>query len=520
MTARVKRRRIVHTAIFGLYLLLMLAWVSKGPRVWVDESWEAIPGYQLVTTGRLNNPIVTGIQGRERHNLGPSMTFNLFMAASFKLLGVGVFQGRLVSLLAIFLAVVLTYALALRFFGPTVAILSALLAMIANLTFVAAATIRPEALVAASTILALYLFILGDDHGQSRYHAAAGLVAGVALHIHPNSFLGLVALVSVFLYRQGFGCLRRRHFWIFAGGVFLGFLPYAIYVFVQDYHNHFHDFLAQIGGRAKPLARGSFLITTLTAELGRYRQFVYFPKRALIAGLDLIALFYGLLARDRNQRMLSIFVLIHLILFPLLIVNRTARYFTVLVPFLSILFVRMLADWIPPGFPGQLSRHRFSTRQRWLATSAFLLFLAYAGNQLAGDFWLVRKNRHQDYRGFIARVRDHLPAGSRVWGSITFWLGLHDHPYRSQYTYGKDIDSFKPEYVIVNDADTWGRRSPTTGKIGTGELMAGTRRILDDLVAQRGHFIAEIDDPFYGDVKIYRITWNDATTGPGPKDRG
>ncbi|MBU0743249.1 glycosyltransferase family 39 protein [bacterium] len=505
----ISRGGYVVAALFLLYLLSTLAWVRKGPKVWVDEPWMSIPSYQLITEGKLNNPVIVGDLGREKHNLDPSMTYALSLAASFKAFGVGVFQGRLVSALAMFATTVLAFLLARRLFDERVALLGVLFLMVNNIAFVSAATIRAETMVALVAMLSCYLFVLGDERERLRYFALAGLVAGVGLHVHPNAFLGLVAICTLFLYRFGFRGLFRAPFWTFAGFVLMGVAPYAAYVFIEDYDNDFRDFLAQIGGRAKPLAESNFLVDTLKAEFRRYTLYVFFPKRAFIALLEGVALVYALASRSRSLRLLGILVAVHLVLFPFLIVNRTARYFTVLMPFVSILVARLMMDLA--GNPRSLVDLRRSiTGGRRLGLVAVLLGLMYFGNQLGGNAWLVYKHRHNEYYSFIEKLDAHIPDGARIWGSITFWFGFKDNPYSSQYSYAKDIDTFRPEYVILYDDDTWGKTSSTTGRQRDISLMADTRHILETLAEERGTFVAMVKDPVYGEVEIQRIDWSDA----------
>ena len=90
-------------------------------------------------------------------------------------------------------------------------------------------------------------------------------------------------------------------------------------------------------------------------------------------------------------------------------------------------------------------------------------------------------------------------------------LAYTNTPYRTQFTYGQDVETFKSEYVILFDSDTWSGKTATTGRdisksawfVGT----AGLRRKMESLCQEKGTFVGKVDDKFYGNVEIYHINW-------------
>jgi hypothetical protein len=493
--------------LLAVYGVLMLVWIDTGPKVWVDESWEAIPGSRLAFEGRIDNPVLSGSLAREEHLLDPQMTYYALLAGAFKIIGFGIYAGRFVSVVAGLFAVLLTFLLARRYFGDVVGLLAAVMLMINNVAFVSAATIRPEAAVAAITLAALYFLLRGLDEERHGFIALSGLLIGIGLHVHPNSALGAMSLIVVLLVHQGPSVVLRSLFWLFAAYLVIGFLPYAIYVFLEDAGNGFEHFMLQISNRAQPLAEGNVLLRTIQAEISRYTQYVFFPKRVLIALLEAAAILWALFRGDRASRLLAIVVLVHLALFPFLIVNKTARYLTVLMPMASILVAVLLCNFASVTkrpwreIPGRIRGAGLP------ALVCVLLSLGYLGNQFAGDAWLVWKNRHNDYADFTARLDEHIPDSARVWGSMTFWVGLHEHPYRTQYTYTKDLETFRPEYVIMYDGDIWKRQGGVTGRERVNSEHQEVRERIEGLVAEKGSFVAKVEDPVYGVVEIHRIDW-------------
>ena len=490
-----------------VYGILMFVWSDTGPKVGVDESWEAIPGSRLAFEGRIDNPVLSGSLAREEHLLDPQMTYYALLAGAFKIIGFGIYAGRVVSVAAGLVAVLLTFLLTRRYFGDVVGLLAAVMLMLNNVAFVSAATVRPEAAVAAITLAGLYFLLCGLEEERHGFIALSGLLIGIGLHVHPNTALGATSLFVILLVHQGPGVVLKSIFWLFAAYLVIGFLPYAIYVFLEDAGNGFEHFLLQIGNRAQPLAEGNVLLRTIQAESARYTQYVFFPKRALIVLLEATAILWALFRGNRALRLLALAVLVHLVLFPFLIVNKTARYFTVLMPMASILVAVFLCN-----LTGATNRswREIPNRIRGAGLPAVvgvLLCLGYLGNQFAGDAWVVWKNRHNDYAGFTARLDEHLPVGARVWGSMTFWTGLHEHPYRTQYTYATDLETFRPEYVIMYDGDIWKTRGGVTGRERKGTALQDVRERVEGLAAEKGVFVAKVEDPVYGTVEIHRIDW-------------
>ena len=95
--------------ILAVYLLLSFFMITKFPKVWVDTSWTAITPYTLAKEGKLANSIVTGTDHSENHVLGPGIVPVFFLASIYRLFGLGIVQGRTVSIVMGFLLLCLTY---------------------------------------------------------------------------------------------------------------------------------------------------------------------------------------------------------------------------------------------------------------------------------------------------------------------------------------------------------------------------------------------------------------------------
>ena len=503
--------KVLLPGLLAAFFLMSVSFLNRFPRVWVDESWGSIVGYQLASEGRINNPILEGREGQETHFLQPRITQSILLSISYKLLGFGLIQSRLVSIFVGLLVLIFTYYLAKRFYDEKIAIIGSIFLIIDNLFFVSARTIRPDIIVAAVALISIHLFLIGIEKNSKSFFALSGLISGIGLYSHPNAFLGLASVLILFIYEYKLKFIRKPGFWLFGLFVFVGLLPYVIYVFVQDYQNHFADFWAQVGHGAKPIVGSGFLVQTFKDEIRRYSMYVFFPKRFFIFLVDGLAITFAFKRRRKMDKIILIVIFTHLILFPLLIVTRSARYLTVLMPFFSILIAKMLLDLV--GVAPFSRRRLFQNIREFEKRTVFasIVFLGFFLNQFGGAVYILWKHRDYDYYGFITNLERYIPEGARVWGSMSFWIGLYEHPYRTQFTYGHDVETFKPEYVVLYDSDTWGGVAGTTGRSTKSSAwfrsVAPLRGKMESLCQQKGTFVGKVDDKFHGNVEIYHINW-------------
>jgi hypothetical protein len=87
---------------------------------------------------------------------------------------------------------------------------------------------------------------------------------------------------------------------------------------------------------------------------------------------------------------------------------------------------------------------------------------------------------------------------------MTFQFALFDrecHAYdRAAFSYTAEVQ--KPEYMILGD------RVMMNGSGRGDDDFGEVRQQAFAFVGRMGHLSARIDDPFYGDLRIYRITYD------------
>jgi hypothetical protein len=496
--------------IFGISSMLYL---DIFPKVWMDEAWESTTAYTLQKDGSLRNlTLVSASRGNvDVHFLEPRIVLSLIVSPIFSLLGVGSVQGRLASVFMGGLAVVGIYLLARKIGNHIFASVCTLFFICDNLFFVVTRTIRPEIYVVDIAIWALFLAI--DTAASFWKLFFCGVLLGISLYCHPNAFLVVVAVVVIVLSPVGLKQYRRILLPI-ALGIFMGFLPYALYVVYQDGANHFRDFWLQIQSRAGMLTDPeAFFSSALVAELGRYTSYIFFPYRLPIFLIQISAIGYAFYKRDdKFNKHFLIFVFVHILLFPILISAKTSRYLTVLMPVVTILVLKMI--WSMAGWSYDSALHAILSsvakfNRNVLMPTALVLILFV--NQAGGDIWAVWQSRDCSFPPFISQVRSLVPSGAKVWGPMTFWFGFYDHPYRTQWTirHEKEMNSFQPEYIILYDtSEIWANQTGVTKRpIPDSESAETLRNMLIELVKRRGISVGSVPNGCYGNIEIFKLVW-------------
>ena len=486
------------------YFLLLLAFyfslaafmLEKYPRVWVDEPWESITAYTLGTEGKMYNPVLENYSGFDKILLQPRLVLSLALAPAFALLGVGHVEGRLVSVAAGALLMLAVYLLSARFFSRRAALIAVWFVIIETMMFISYRTIRPEIFLVTLECFSLFSFFIGIRSSSVRYFIWSGLLSGVALWTHPNALLHVLALSFLLLITYRARAFTSRNAWSFFAAMFVGVLPFLLYVVVNDAHNSFSTFFLQLDNRTTALAQQNWFLSSLAGEWRRIVEYSQFPYRIPIVFILAFAWLYSLFSKINEARNIAIVITIHAILSILIISNKTVLYSTSILPLLCILAAVSIDKLLGESrsIAGRLKN--IFRLPYWRESIAVGLFVLLSVNQLAGDVSLLWRNRNCSYTETIQRLQAVIPANARVWGSLTFWFGFHQQPYRSQYTRLQEVDSFKPEYMITGDPEVWGK-----------DFWLPVRDKANKIIDERGTLLAEIPADCYGTLRVYRLRW-------------
>ncbi len=473
-------------------LLLLIQEIPYFQNRWVeDESWYSIPAHTLLQEGRLRNPTFADTDAESRVDTRPP-AMPLTLSLMFAALGTGVAPARLPSLLAGLGLVIVVYQLALELVGAWAAVLASILVATDNFLFLAARTARPEALVTFFCTLGFLLYLKSSRRSAAWLAFLSAGAIGVAMNYHVTAIPAALSL-GVFLVCEFRSAQRRRMAWMAGLGLLLLILPFAAWV--RSTPSHYAAFKTMYGqGETESTAE------KLQAERTRYSDFLglssqrfhlpfRFPSRLPV--VLAIAFSAAVLCRYNRKLLWPILVvLLGNLLGWVYLVNKTSRYFAIVAPALAILVAAAAATaW---------------SRKRWGRPAACLLVFSMF-SQLAGNLLLLYRARHANYQSVGAELRAIIPPNESVYGAITFWMALHDRKYcsfdRTPLAYA--ITERRPSFLIANDR-------VMTGGSGYGQdNFAGLRAAVTAFVQTHATLVGQVPDPFYGDLMIYRIHYQE-----------
>ncbi|MFC2144334.1 ArnT family glycosyltransferase [Acidobacteriota bacterium] len=488
-----------------IYLCASSILLQRFPKVWTDTCWTMIESVTLVEEGRFVNPMMPR-QGLDKHFLAPQIVPRLALAGVYSVWGVGLFQSRALSVLAGLGIVIATYLFTRRYFGRGTAFIAGFLLIFDNIFFLVSRSVRDDIFVALFSVCGFFLFVYAVKEASRWSFALSGALMGISLYTHPNSAVVLFTIFLLFLIRDRLRFIFSVDFWIFIVSCLVLFSPYVIYVIYSDASNGFNDFIAQLGPNIAYSSRSVAL--DFLSGFVRVVRYIHFPFRIYIFIFQIFSLIFFW----KNHKIVNRFLVIFVICFSLILPfwnpsNTTPRYFIIITPVLSII----VAEFIMSLYRKRSGFGKFSGKLHF-DSRVLAVFLggAFFLNQFLGDVTILWRHRDNDYHKFVSEIRNVVPRGSRVWGSVAFWLGMRDYPYRSQLTPLADIIEFRPEYVILYDSEIWGNKSVIVGTpLEPPEGWKVTREAMEGLCGASGRRVAIIEDRFYGDIEIYRVQWDD-----------
>ncbi|MEX2116254.1 MAG: hypothetical protein WEB37_05155, partial [Bacteroidota bacterium] len=244
------------------------------------------------------------------------------------------------------------------------------------------------------------------------------------------------------------------------------------------------------------LVQSGWLLTSLEGELRRILEYLRFPYRLTVVVTFLAALIWAVQSDSVPVRRILLVIAIHVGLSVVLLSNKTVLYATSILPFFALL-CGVYFDRFLPRFTRLFSLEEL--RRVGLAGSliALLLLGSYSATQLGGTLYLVWNHRSCSYERVIDVLQEAIPQGSRVWGSMTFWFAFRDQPFRSQYTYLRELESFRPEYMILGDRETESK-----------DHWVDVRRQAEEVVRRHGSKVATTEGACYGKLRIYKMKWD------------
>jgi 4-amino-4-deoxy-L-arabinose transferase-like glycosyltransferase len=465
--------------VVAAYLWAELPYLDQYPLFNYDEGEIMAPAYKLVTRGILGTDLLTGFYRAEAHLYYLMPLYPLLMGAVFRVLGAGIWQARLLSVLSGLAGVLLTFVLGWYLHDRAVGLMAAAVLCLlqlglsssnSGLPFVDIARVaRNDILVPVWGLLGSLCFLWAHDRGARWAYLASGACFTLAALSNAFGALFLPFFVVCLLWADGLAALRRLPLYLILLGCLLAGLPWLLYV-SRDVAGFVGQMTIQSSRNRLDFFSPAFYWQNLISERFHYASWVgdHFSRPRLWprAGIWVLALAVPtaivLLARRlwRERRLADIFTFVSLPLLALLLALTTNLkiygYLALVMPFLAL----QVAFGIV-GLWRALGRARPAPR----AAMAVGLALALIEGQMGVIRNLQTARSVTSYEQLMAPIAASLTPGARVLATHAFWLGLRPAMvlslnlpfYFSNPGYGAErmplpvaMAQLKPDYILAD----------------------------------------------------------------------
>jgi hypothetical protein len=498
-------------ALLGVFLLSSLRNLDTVPQVYEDEPWQASTAYKLATQATFGSDLFAGFFDMDQRYYGFMPLHPVLLAATFKVIGLGLAQARLETLIVSALSLILTFALGARLFSAWVGALAvALLVLVrwTGLTYIQLSGIpvvdfariaRYDPLVPVLGLAALHVYLTARSSPRAWLFVASGILAGLCGLAHVYGLFWVPVLVALALW-DGQG---RRLIGLIVVGALLAWLPYAAYVLTDlpDWRGQTAIYAARF-----ELLNPAWYAQNLAQEYHRYgpglgplgaswflRPGWWFAIVALV--VSLIGLGRRALEGDAAARAIVVPGVLLPLLFGLSITLKLVNYTLIELPFFAIAIAwGCVTLW---------------TERGWSRPVLGMMGVVIA---VEGSLALARLEQAAatttPYPTFIAEVRQFVPPEARVLGLHTYWIGFEDHDYRSFLVplnladLGVPLDEaladVDPDVVLLDER----MRSYFESPAAANDLVLFRRWLLQ----HDGLLVGRVDDPTYGLMEVYRVS--------------
>ena len=436
--AKVTKSHGVLLACAAVFLALSLDHLDVFPAVGEDEPWIAAAPYKLATQGVYGSDLFAGYYGVDRHNYQHMPLFPLMQAGLFKLIGVGVFEMRLLAVLFGLALIFVVFLVGSHIADWRVGALSVVLMTALRISpggdstgillLDRARINRYDIAVPVFGLLAFWAFVRARGTRHHSWYFATGLLTGLASLSHLFGVFWLPLFLALSLAARSGGVPRTRAAVLVLSGFALPWLPWLVYIasgwsdfvgqmrFVSErleiFNPSFYRSNALHGGG--PISVDWFVTVIRDLPLARPGAWT------VIVGIPIAVLVIAWTTRrDRDRygtaRMFALFSLAQLLMFVALLRVKTINYMIGLWP-LAALMLAWLGIWL------------WDRRKSSVRVVILMLFALILGE---GTLRIVHAaaaaRRAATYEQYTSQIARCIPAGSRVIGLQHYWLGLRQY---------------------------------------------------------------------------------------------
>lgn len=317
------RERIIEYGVPAFYIMVYVfvssVFLTRFPFVHSDESWLAGLSENMLAN---NNPAVTEpfFDAKIRYPHAVKVLFHFMQMVVIRLFGSTVWSVRLLSLTAGAIAVYIFYRLARRILSARWEAFALAVIFSLDIQFIYASHFaRQEIWIVLVLCGALFLFFRSDNPNTIKTGILLGILTGVSIGLHPNSFLVACAVGCCYLAwlihnrSKQIGPLLA---YMGTTGVFAGIYVGISYFFDSDFLVHYFSNGAAEFGIAAPAGQrlgefGGFLSRIFHGQEGTYYVAdIRFQIILFLISASFLLFFCFLMRREQRELSLKIKLLL------------------------------------------------------------------------------------------------------------------------------------------------------------------------------------------------------------------
>jgi len=441
VNAALRYERLLMGIVILAFFAACVLHLDRLPHIFEDETWILSPGYKLFTHGQFGSDMFTGFYNMDQHYLQFMPIFPVLQGAFAQLIGLGIFQMRVLPVFIATLAVALAGLVARQMGRPGAGLLAMWLLftwqwmpelshrnMQSGVPLIDSARLaRYDALAALFGLCAFACFIMARRRNWVRFDLLCGGFIGLAglTHIYGFFWLPTLALAGLIDTRSRSRTLWRSWLTMLAGATLVA-LPWALVLLANP-----NDAIAQARTQSQRFSLSPLFF--IDNALNEWRRYVYGLGTgagllrpgfySLVPGLPVLLgymVWRAVRNRHREARWLTVICLMLPTLFAVLLQPKTYHYLPTLV-----------VCWVLPVAVGLSHASRWPKLLKRLAVACVAVVSAFG---LYGIWQMhVRASRIPSPTIYLAELDRAVPKGVRVLSMPNHWLALQDRDFRVIY---------------------------------------------------------------------------------------
>ncbi|HEX3073861.1 MAG TPA: hypothetical protein VHP30_09640 [Ignavibacteriales bacterium] len=485
--------------LFFIILLLFLfqegIFIDK--RVTVDEVWHSVPAYRAHEDGAFTVRAMKEWDGSysKLYQLGGYQSALIIWHEVFPK---EIIYSRMFSLLFGAFILLTLYSICKRIWKNSywAALPPALLAA-DNLFFITSITVRSDIIIAAGIPSILHIVYDRDWNLKPNRLFIAGLITLIFASMHPNFLLAAASLFAAYLIVEAKHNSLKQN----AMNILLFTAPYIILAIAALIYGSIKglDIIAFI---TPYVMKTSELSAVLSLDFGslfreewnRYLDFIQFPFRLHLFLILLLSTVVSFFSNEKIIKLMSVITLTVMVLFYMLD-SKTVRYFVLILPlmYVSLSFI---------AYRIYISAGAVFKRA---SISALILVIAIS---LGGNAYLIIKHWNTNYKDFSNALYFKPQDGKNIIGDLILWDTFKKADFSAYPGLGLEINNYDyviARYGVFGNNNIIMTRTNTFAHAGNKKRRDEGYKIIEGAISKRGTLIKEVDHPYYGNFKIYRM---------------